>query len=213
MGELFVTSLEFSAKKWLQSEEALKLKTMKEKQDGFNKFIEDWVSTEMQTLKYKGLQDIFTGETTGDSGSEQTRPIDIGEFVTTKPKENIKKDKEEIIENSFDATSNKAQGDNLTRNGQILVGILNDKILDAMQLAIDNVASGTDFGQKELVLISKSIDGVPFPTGFEFITEDEFEDKYKNKTVTPRVTEELAQGFGFPPEVIKFLKEKLENFN
>ena len=82
-----------------------------------------------------------------------------------------------------------------------------------MQLAIDNVASGNDFGQKELVLISKTRDGVPFPTGFEFITEDEFEDKYKNKTVTPRVTEELARGFEFPPEVIKFLKEKLENFN
>ena len=213
MGQLFVTSLEFSAKRWLQSEEAKKLKTMAEKQDGFDNFVEDWVSTEIQTLKYRGLQEIFTGGNTGDSGSEQTRPISIDDFITTKPKENIKKDKEEIIKTSFDATSDKAQGDNLTRNGQILVGIKNDKILDAMQLAIDNVAGGLDFGQKELVLISKSRDGVPFPTGFEFITEDEFEKRYKNKTVTPRVTEELARGFEFPPEVIKFLKEKLENFN
>tara|TARA_B100000963_G_scaffold73682_1_gene61749 strand:+ start:29820 stop:32003 length:2184 start_codon:yes stop_codon:yes gene_type:complete len=212
MGELFVTSLEFSAKKWLQSEEALKLKTMKEKQDGFNKFIEDWVSTEMQTLKYKGLQDIFTGETIGDSGSEQTRPIDIGEFVTTEPKENIKKDKEELVGNTFDATTNKAKGTDLVKGGDILVGTRNENFKEAVEKAFGNTQKTFDFGKDNLVLLYKESPNIDNPTGFEFITESEFENKYQNKIIKPVVTVELAQAFGFPPEVIKFLKDNLANF-
>lgn len=211
-GNLFITSLELSAKKWLQSPEARELKSVVEKEKKFDEFIEKWVESELKTLKYKGLEPIFSGDETGDSGSEQTRPFEIKDFVTTDSKQNIEKDKEEQVKNTFDATTNKAKGSNLVNGGDILVGTRNENFKEAVEKAFGNTQKTFDFGKDNLVLLYKESPNIDNPTGFEFITESEFEDKYENKIIKPVVTEELAQAFGFPPEVIKFLKDNLANF-